>query len=279
MDERNERREKREGQLIIQMLLSSAFEDPSELRGLSPEVQAQLLSSKSFQFQGAKYGLEAIFVPRGFSVGLAIIQDEKGIAVAYGFSKADDNSPESYMESDRRALERALERAKALLGEISGEKVTYESARSESSELTTAETPKSQPKPQPRTYAKGERRYESSQTYQAYDEVEEPDRGVKEEMRISRSPAYSHRSRREQEEERGELPRINTYQKRFFSLVAKLNWSLDKAKSFLRKHTGKDSTRDVEPEEWNKVLALLEEQLRSSQGEEFEEDEWEEIFK
>jgi len=226
--------------MVIQMLLSSAFEDPGEFKGLSPDVQAQLLNSKAFQYKGARYGLEGIFVPRGFAVALTIIQRGNRVAVSYGFAKAGDNSPESFMEADRIALERAYNRAMQMLGgavEISSPSTTTEVAEKEEKEERKAPTKK----------------------------LETPVRSYE---RVTSS-----------KEEKVETPRINYYQKKFFSLVAKLNWSLDKAKSFLRKHTGKESTKDVEPEEWNKILALLEEQLRGSSSQEIEEDEWEELFK
>ena len=262
---------------VIQLILSSAFEDPSEIKSLSPDVQKEVILSKSFEFRGLRYGLESLFVPRGYSVAIAIIGDEKKFALAYGFGKAKDSSPESLLQADKDALADALRKAQSLLSGIatsSGAESESEAKREEISD-THERTPEiSNLSDEARSYSKSPKVTESKsferEISKSYERIEgsELDEEISEPKREIRSKPYSSKGMK-----------VNTYQRRFFSLVAKLNWSLDKAKSFLKKHTGKESTKDVEPEEWNKVLALLEEQLKLASREEVEEDEWEELFK
>ncbi len=279
--DRVERRLKNRAE-VIQLILSSAFEDPSEIKSLSPDVQKEVILSKSFEFRGLRYGLESLFVPRGYSVAIAIIGDDKKFALAYGFGKAKDSSPESLLQADKDALADALRKAQSLLNGISissGADSESESERGEMSDTHERTSETSYLSAEDRSYAKTskdpeektlERRSFEKEISKSYERIEgsELDEEISEPKREIRSKPYYSKGMK-----------VNTYQRRFFSLVAKLNWSLDKAKSFLKKHTGKESTKDVEPEEWNKVLALLEEQLKLASREEVEEDEWEELFK
>ncbi len=239
------------GESVKVVLLSSAFEDPNFFRSLSPDVQLKLLEWKLIQIDGIKYGTESLFIPRGVAVALAIVTTGNVKAVAYGYARANSDEVTEIMRADLNAIDDALLKAFKLLENLTKREphLTVKSSDISKEERVPIK--------------------EGSETSKLEDEVQfshDMSRG------IPREPTSQEVRQRPQ--------KISSYQRKFFSLVAKLNWSLDKAKAFLKKHTGKESTMKVEPEEWNKVLTLLEQQLKA-QGEtqEISDDEWEEIFR